>query len=361
MDKSSSFEILDPNISLLSISAEAEETEDDCDSDDNNSDNDDGNCDENSEEEQMCDADEDDADDDYTDDDDTDDDGTVDGNNRIYRNLASTLFHPDLKISKYEILLLVSQLVTKHRITDKAVNDLLKALNLIAGFDSIPTSTYKFQKLFKHKSVQPKLHYYCSYCKASIEENETNTQHVCLECKNFVDLSYKNSFTTFSIKKQIVYHIENNKNNIFCNNSNTDNPHYIDDVNKGTFYRKLRSDNIIQPNKTVTLMINTDGVQLINSKATQFWPVLAIINELNPKVRFKSRNKIIAGLWYDSTPPDMSLYLWPIIEELNQLSKSGVTIRRNGIKEKIKVIVILCCCDSPAKSKDEKYDFFYFK
>lgn len=108
---------------------------------------------------------------------------------------------------------------------------------------------------------------------------------------------------------------------------------------------------MIIPNKTITLTINTDGVQSAKSKATSFWPVHAIINELRPTVRLTKRNKILAGLWYDTEAPDMSLYLFPIIEELKQLSSTGIAVQLNGATEQIKVHVIICVCDCPAKSK----------
>lgn len=92
----------------------------------------------------------------------------------------------------------------------------------------------------------------------------------------------------------------------------------------------------------LSLQINIDGLPLFKSTGGQFWPILAIIDELPRKEPF------IIGLFYgESKPKDVNEFFSDFVDDLLSVQKSG------GIKfgsRLLPIRVSSVICDTPARS-----------
>ena len=62
------------------------------------------------------------------------------------------------------------------------------------------------------------------------------------------------------------------------------NPGEIKDIHQGEKYREVGSF-LSQPGN-LTLLMNTDGVQIFKSSSVSLWPIWVVINELPPSLRY---------------------------------------------------------------------------
>ena len=70
------------------------------------------------------------------------------------------------------------------------------------------------------------------------------------------------------------------------------------------FIKELLEDNGLLSNPdNISFLWNTDGVPLFKSSKVSMWLIFLVINELNPKLRFKSENMIFARMWYGTVKP----------------------------------------------------------
>lgn len=121
----------------------------------------------------------------------------------------------------------------------------------------------------------------------------------------------------------------------------------IEELMDGKMYQQKKE---LQNNLHISYRINTDGCQAADSSAMKIWPVYAMIHQLPVKLRQKY--KMLIGLWMDYKEPDMNLYLEPIVDEANDVSENGVTLKIENKEEiNIKAYLICCCVDSPARCK----------
>lgn len=72
-----------------------------------------------------------------------------------------------------------------------------------------------------------------------------------------------------------------------------------------------------------TFTLNTDGVSPFKSSKWQLWPIYLTINELSPSERYKPEHVIFCGLFFGSEKPDFTLYLKPLVNDLNKITRQG--------------------------------------
>lgn len=167
--------------------------------------------------------------------------------------------------TRYEILVLIFAFFNKHHITDTALEDLLKLMNVIFGEGILPSSTYMFKKIFENKEYGVTTHIFCQSCLSSISENEharEKSTFKCPRCEYNQEKSSENSFVSLSIESQLRQIISWNEDSIFNNQQKcSEDWGNIGDITGGETYQSLMERNIIIPKKTITLTINTDGAQ----------------------------------------------------------------------------------------------------
>ncbi|KAJ1528992.1 hypothetical protein ONE63_007359 [Megalurothrips usitatus] len=125
----------------------------------------------------------------------------------------------------------------------------------------------------------------------------------------------------------------------------------IRDIFDGDIFKKCHRLGIAIE-QVLTLIFNTDGVRVHNSTKNTTWPILAYINEIVPEQRFQTDKVLLCGLWFGRSAPNMALFLKPFMNQLLQLSETGVTnCKSDGTVVKYHVFPIGCSVDSVAKPK----------
>lgn len=264
------------------------------------------------------------------------------------------LIHPSINISVMSVLQLILIFFLRHNLTQVALEDLLLLINTMMGNDVLPKSKYFFFKIFS-KQYAPQHHFFCKKCNLSLDgtvnayEHTVNANVICKNpnCKQINSLRTTNSdnfFVTFPLKPQLLETITENLDDFIkqCDNNNTN----LTDIQDGKLFKNL-------PNverHEISLTLNTDGVQVFNSKSKSLWPVQLMINNLSKTKRFLTKNVIVTALYFNSQHPSMETLLKPLIDEINNIQKSGLKIFIDN-KEYIFNIRILCSTlDAPAKA-----------
>ena len=101
--------------------------------------------------------------------------------------------------------------------------------------------------------------------------------------------------------------------------------------------------------KTIYLLVSTDGVPLFKSSTVSLWPVSFVILNLPPSIRMNSENIILSGFWVGSKPV-MKLLFTPIVDNLSQLTSAGLEIRISSIVHNIFIKLAMGIFDLPAKA-----------
>ena len=111
------------------------------------------------------------------------------------------------------------------------------------------------------------------------------------------------------------------------------------------------NDRFFSSPENLALSVFTDGVPLFKSSPVSLWPVYLVILNLPAKVRMKSQNVILCGLWVGPIKPVMKLLLEPIMTHLRRLCSVGLAFTTpNGALTNIRTKVVLGIFDLPAKA-----------
>lgn len=272
-------------------------------------------------------------------------------NNEEFDINMTRRIHPNINCSQFSILQMILLLFMRHNLTGVALEDILTMINTIFGFKCLPTSKYLFFKMFT-KYYNPKYNFFCKLCLTPSNLNpnigdENIKDFRCSKCKHiniFDRTSDSNYFITFPLEQQLRETIINNSDDFI--NDKKEIGENLNDISSGTIYKSL-------PNlerRKITLTLNTDGVQIFKSKSKSLWPVQVIINELNSNVRFQTKNILCVALWFHIKHPSMKMILKPLIEELNNLKRNGLTMKINNITYVFDITVICATLDAPAKA-----------
>ena len=127
----------------------------------------------------------------------------------------------------------------------------------------------------------------------------------------------------------------------------------ISDITDGSLYKELLEDqNFLggQNNTNLTVIFNTDGINLYSSSKVELWPIFLAINELSPKLRFARENVLLAGIWQGKGKPPMGQFLQVFSDKMNDLYANGLTLKVDKQEVTVKVMVICGTCDLPAKA-----------
>lgn len=127
----------------------------------------------------------------------------------------------------------------------------------------------------------------------------------------------------------------------------------ISDITDGTVYKELMEDlNFLggQNNTNLTVIFNTDGINLYSSSKIELWPIFIAINEPSPKLRFARENVILAGIWQEKGKPPFQQFLRVFSETMNDLYTNGLILNVDNEIVTVKVMNICGTCDLPAKA-----------
>ncbi|XP_046393150.1 uncharacterized protein LOC124161042 [Ischnura elegans] len=235
-------------------------------------------------------------------------------------------------------------LYSKHKLSKCCFEDILKlVINTIPQPHNLPTSKYKLFKCLEKLSSNfvPQTHEYCLSCTGYIDPAEMNECNNCPTCGS----SEKSFFVSIPIKSCINNLIQNC--GIYKHLVDQEDTIDISDILTSAKYNELKSELNLGKDDFV-LTVNTDGVPLAKSSATQLWPLQATINNLPPHLR--QYFIIVCGVWVGQTKPNMNTFLRPLCEEL--ANNPTLTWSHPVTKKKVKSTIAISCIsvDSPARA-----------
>ncbi|CAF4466881.1 unnamed protein product, partial [Rotaria sp. Silwood2] len=249
-------------------------------------------------------------------------------------------FSTRVEINATDIASSLVLLKKKHRLSTDCIKDIIRLLKIL-DVANTPSSWYKVKKLLSEsKSVSTK-HLICPGC-----NQITISKEQCTNCsiKHSIQLQ---SFRSFSITDQLQSILINNRNiDLFYKNKEL----FMCDIRDGAIYESIRADN---PGEILSLTINIDGVQPSKGSQTTIWPILLVINEIPPNLRFKLENVVLAAVWPGPSKPsrdEVRLLFRPVIDELIHLESGHPFHLSDGNIHILHVYLIGACCDKPAQA-----------
>lgn len=270
---------------------------------------------------------------------------------------------PNVKVTKFEALLMVFHLALRHGMTWIFLEDMLKFVNKLVDLDNaVPRSRYLFQKLFMcGKDID--VHFYCPNCESYLGHRSTFSNNtVTCECGDGYESSVSslnggNYFVTISIKYQLQELLMRPDLDIIYTHASNRRRRVMSDIYDGKIYRELLGYcERTNKNPPLTITFNTDGSPVFKSTSkSSLWPIQFILNEISPRQRFNQENVMLAGLWFGKSP-NVDVFFKPFIDELNALSTDGLAWRTSdGSIVQTPVFGICCVTDSAARPKVQKH------
>ena len=260
------------------------------------------------------------------------------------------------KVTISVAMVLILSYSIRFSLSSVALSNLLLLINMMLPVGSRLCKTLHYFRQHFESIKSPMLyHHFCNNCFSKLTVNVKD----CEKCgHSFTDGENKACFIEFPIVSQLETLFSRSN---FCENlqyrfyrpkSHSD---HIEDIYDGCIYKELFEDNGLLSNPdNISFLWNTDGVPLFKSSKVSIWPIFLVINELEPKFRFKSENMIFAGMWYGTMKPEPSIFLEPLYRELKTL-ENGVTLKvrlndnRYGLKL-VRAFLIAGTFDLPARS-----------
>lgn len=92
-----------------------------------------------------------------------------------------------------------------------------------------------------------------------------------------------------------------------------------------------------------TCVFNTDGAPLFKNSSYSIWTIFLMVNEMPFKVR--SKELILAGLWFGKNKPNMNVFLEPFVDQMNNLSTKEIQCIINGVEKWIKFFSLISSVD----------------
>ncbi|CAF1528663.1 unnamed protein product [Adineta ricciae] len=228
----------------------------------------------------------------------------------------------------------------KHRLSTTCIKDIIllfKSLNV----PNTPSSWHKVKHLLGKYKPKSTKYYICSVCNQS-----TTNEKYCQFCSTNHNVKLQ-SFIIFSIKDQLE--------NILMNSCDID----LCYRRKDSLIRDVRDAAIFQAirrrisSSMLTLTMNIDGIQPSKGSISTLWPIVFVINELSPSIRFAFENIILGGVWPGPAKPSrdqIKHLLRSVIDQLLLLEASHAYRIFNGEIRDIQVYLIAACCDKPAQA-----------
>ncbi|XP_056605042.1 uncharacterized protein LOC130421266 [Triplophysa dalaica] len=252
--------------------------------------------------------------------------------------------------NEHELLLLA--LKCKHGLTDEALEDIFKVINVITGEHSVSTSKHHFYKNMSDYKDYIVIKHFCSDCTLLMEEKDESVG--CRICGKEVDakkhMTSGNFFIVLPLEAQLRNIIEQHKlPQMTVNKKDSVNAHLINDVYDGLLYKKtLDAFTPLNDCPNFSITFSCDGVPLFKSSSQSIWPLLCTLNELPPNLR--SDNIMLTALWFGAKKPPMNIFLEPFVKECIDLHDRGFDwVTSDGVSGTSKVYALILVSDSVAR------------
>ena len=253
---------------------------------------------------------------------------------------------PGGTITLFESFLATLTFAQSEHLSVSGLGRLLKliSLHLPEGTDYFK-STHEFFKLVEDQNEPVQIHYYCSICL----KNRASSSDLCDTCNDesrtvffFISFPLVSQIAKLYRRPNFLYDIQYRDRRVKINQD------AIEDIYDGELYQEALKTVLASPTN-ISLMWNTDGLQVYNSGTFSLWPFYLVVNELSPQKRFLTENMIIGGIWGSTKKPHPNVFLQPIHHDLSIL-KAGIDVKFYGSEEvhNVKATALGGTGDSPA-------------
>ncbi|CAF3619678.1 unnamed protein product [Rotaria socialis] len=256
----------------------------------------------------------------------------------------------------------------RHRISNKGINDLCKLLKIMKT-PNTPANFSRVKRLFlPNSSPTPSslITYICSIC-CEISTSSHNCNNVnCNQhsCFHTAPLNYLR-LPILPQLREILAHAK--ELNFQQQREFSPDIEMMNDIYDGEKYQNIIKNEKGQ--KFLTLIMNTDGIQLAKNSNSSLWIFTFVINEIKRSERFKLKNIIVGAIVSSaskSSRHQMRTILSPIVEELLVLEqgeafevKSITVVIKPKSKKKIRVFPLVSAHQQqPRLRTNETYDIF---
>ncbi|XP_036141154.1 uncharacterized protein LOC118647030 isoform X2 [Monomorium pharaonis] len=266
-----------------------------------------------------------------------------------------------------DVMLMITAICVRFNLSyeiRKAIVDLIKCL---AGpqFKTWSMSKYTLKKKYDPPKNVLSYTFFCNLCKAlllgPISKLDFKNQFVsCKECQQkhkltmqsqykfvYIDLQFqlKKLLSNSFIQQSVIEYIHH-----CAEKRNADGNVTLNDISDSVLYKSLSSKYSGGSDYLLTYNFNTDGMPIFNSSKKSSWPLLLILNEMPPSLRFK--HVLLCALWIgdkEPTPTMMNMFLKQFVEQAMQLFEKGITIQNKQSLITFKLLPMCCVVDSVAR------------
>ncbi|XP_062716890.1 uncharacterized protein LOC134292137 [Aedes albopictus] len=223
----------------------------------------------------------------------------------------------DLKYS--EVLFMVMNFYIRHGLTQSALEDLLKLLNVITGVKTFPETFSSFLAQVRMNPYNSYRVYFCTNCHLDYGKDEPKVNVKCPVC----DSNEKDFFLVIPIEQQIREMVTQFNDKI-VKYAQTIEKDKLADINRGQYAKEKLAG---ETRTVLTLSANTDGAAAYKSTTQKpLYPVFLTLNNLPPVDRFSKHNLIVNALWLSKGEPNTNLLFKYLCLELIHLEKTGINI-----------------------------------
>ncbi|OQV22051.1 hypothetical protein BV898_03898 [Hypsibius exemplaris] len=219
----------------------------------------------------------------------------------------------------------------------------LELLKLRADFSSVKS----IDDILLSLEMSPiKAHVICRSCCANLETD------VCsIDCTDTVE----DTFITASINSQ-PQHILRGESLFVPSDLKFRQGDRIWDTTDGSAYRSThrrsreRLGLVSDTDKLLTMVINTDGLEINESGGKSAWPVFGMISGIHPDRRAMNDKILYLALWEEEGKPPIVEIMSEINEQIEEINETGLRVRTAGCDSIIFLHVPALIADMPAKA-----------
>ena len=108
----------------------------------------------------------------------------------------------------------------------------------------------------------------------------------------------------------------------------------VRDITDGSAYRRLHEEsrkrvNAPSQSKLVTLILNTDGLQLNESGNRSVWPLFGVVAEISPHRRYQNDKILNLALWEGDGKPPIEAIMKNLQMEIDEINQQGKNFMQN--------------------------------
>lgn len=239
-----------------------------------------------------------------------------------------------------DALFMVLNFYIRHKLTQEALVDLLRMLNVITGWKNFPENFETFTSTFPDPYGSLRV-YFWTNCQCEFGNEAPPKGAICVvpECNS----THFDFFVVLPIEQQLKETIRKFETEIE-EYERIVNEERISDISRGSVYKKV----IVGDNyKYISLSVNTDGAAAYRWTINKpCYPIFLVVNNLPPRLRFSKHNIILAAVWLSKGDPNICLFFKNFCKETKRL-RDGLEIGSNVYK----VVVTQACVDTVARPK----------